>query len=72
MKLNIEQIRGITCGAARVEETDLGVSFFRFTKAQEEMYKERSADFYMKTFSTSGVTLRFKTYSKNLFIKGSL
>ena len=72
MKLNIEQIRGIACGAARVEETDLGVAFFRFTKAQEEMYKERSADFYMKTFSASGVTLRFKTDSKNLFIKGSV
>ena len=43
MKLNIEQIRAISCGAVRVEETDFGVSFFRFTKEQEEMYKERSS-----------------------------
>ena len=70
MKLNIEQIRAISCGAARVEETDFGVSFFRFTKEQEEMYKERSGDFYMKSFSSSGVTLKFKSDSKNIFLKG--
>ncbi|MBQ7292400.1 MAG: SGNH/GDSL hydrolase family protein [Clostridia bacterium] len=70
MKLNIEQLRAVTCGAVRVEETDFGLGFFRFTRAQEEMYKARKEEFYIRCFATSGITLNFKTDSKKLFLKG--
>lgn len=70
MRLDIEHIRAITCGATRVEENDFGFAFFRFTKEQEEMYKQRKEEYYIRCFSTSGVTLRFKTNSKKLFLKG--
>ena len=70
MKLNVKQIRAITCGAVRVEETEFGFGFNRFTKEQEEMYKERKEEFYIRCFATSGITLRFNTDSKNIFLKG--
>lgn len=70
MKLNLEQIRAITCGAVSVEENDFGFAFHRFTKEQEEMYKARKEEFYIRCFATSGITLRFKTDSKNIFLKG--
>lgn len=66
MKLNTEQIISITLGAARIEENNGNVSFFRFTKEQEELYALRKKHHYTKTFSTSGIKLRFKTNSKTL------
>jgi len=55
MKLSLEQIRSVTRGAVRVEETEGAVHFYRFTKAQEEMYRQRDAMLHMKTFATAGV-----------------
>lgn len=69
MGMQFSQIQAITLGAARVEQHDNGIHFYRFTKQQEERYKERSADFYMKTFSTSGVGLRFRTDSRTLYLR---
>ena len=69
MNLTLSQIKSITTGAVRIEEQADGIHFYRFTKAQEELYKKRNPDFYMKTFSTSGVKLCFKTDSKSLYIK---
>ncbi|MBQ7822287.1 MAG: SGNH/GDSL hydrolase family protein [Clostridia bacterium] len=67
MKLTFEQIKSITLGAVRIEEKDGLVYFYRFTKAEEEMYARRSPDdFYKKTFGTAGIKLRFKTDSKTL------
>lgn len=74
MKLNLSQIKEITLGAARVEEIDNNVHFYRFTKEQEELYRNRhlynkhSHDPYIKTFSTSGVQMRFRTDSQSLLI----
>ena len=65
-KLNFEQIKKIVHGAARIEEGDGKISFFRFTKEQQELYKNVCTDFYMKSFSTSGISLEFDTDSKNL------
>lgn len=64
--LNLEQIQKIVHGVSRVEEGDGLISFFRFTKKQEELYKTVSTDFYNKTFATAGVTLEFETDSENL------
>ena len=69
MKLNLSQIRTITTGAVRIEEIDSHIHFYRFTKQQEELYKNRSDDFYLKTFSTSGIQIRFSTNSKTLFLR---
>ena len=66
MVLNLEQLRAVTVGAARVEQQDSGFRFFRFTQAQEEAYQLRSADFYMKTFATANVRLEFETDSREL------
>lgn len=68
MNLSLEQIKDITLGAVRVEHNDHGYNFYRFTEEQQALYKNRSDDFYDKTFSTSGVQLRFLTDSKTLFL----
>lgn len=69
MNLNLLQIREITTGAVRIEEIDNAIHFYRFTKQQEELYKNRNLSFYKKTFSTSGVQMRFRTNSQTLFLK---
>ena len=43
--------------------------FYRFTKEQEQLYKQRHAEFYLKSFATSGVQFRFRTDSKKLYLK---
>ncbi len=68
MKLSLEDIRAVTLGAQRIEETEKGLCFFRFNKAQEEMYKTYSAEFYGKSFSTAGIRMKFKTNSQSLKI----
>ena len=68
MILTLEQIRNITKGADRVEKNTKGrIKFHRFTEAQEKAYKDySSADFYRKTFATSGIRLEFVTDSEKL------
>ena len=66
MILGIEKIREISKGVVRVEETEKGISFFRFTEEQQELYKETNADFYSKSFATAGVRLEFYTDSTSL------
>ncbi len=69
MKLSLEQLKAITLGAVRIEETGHGTEFFRFTKEQEELYKKRSDDYYLKSFSPSGIKLSFYTDSETLGLK---
>lgn len=69
MKLELSQIREITKGAVRVEEENGIIRFYRFTKEQELLYKERSDDFYKKSFACAGIKFLFKTNSRNLFLK---
>ena len=70
MKLDFEKIKEITTGAVRIIQKDDGeIAFYRFTKAEEELYKKTNESFYMKCFATSGVKLLFKTNSKNLILK---
>lgn len=68
MKLDISQIKSITCGAVEIVQQHDGFHFHRFTREQEELYKERRADFYEKAFATSGITFRFRTNSRRLSI----
>jgi lysophospholipase L1-like esterase len=68
MKLNLSQIRDITTGAVRIEEIDNNIHFYRFTKQQEDLYENRNAAFYQRTFATSGIQLRFRTDSQTIFL----
>lgn len=70
MKLEFEKIKEITTGAVRIIcEEDGEIGFYRFTKEQEELYKNTNDIFYAKSFSTAGVKLLFRTDSKNLILK---
>lgn len=67
MRLSLEQIQSIACGTARVEQVGDLIGLLRFTKEQEELYRESSwPSFYKRTFSTAGVTLEFDTDSEEL------
>jgi lysophospholipase L1-like esterase len=66
MKLTFDQIKSITAGAVRITEEDGAVRFYRFSEKQTELYKTVRKDFYDKTFSTSGIKLKFKTNSNTL------
>lgn len=72
MILDYDKVAAITFGAAYVDVVDGYFCFHRFTREQELLYKERSADFYKKTFATSGVRLSFETNSERLFLKGTV
>lgn len=64
MKLSNEQIRSITFGAARFEESEAGIRPLRFTEAETEYYKNFSEDYYKKSFASSGIRLEFTTDSR--------
>jgi len=65
-KINVTCIEQLVHGVARIEECEGTISFHRFTKEQQELYQSVSNDFYMKSFSTSGVSLEFDTDSEKL------
>ena len=69
MKLNLEQIRHICQGAVRVEACDTGVQLFRFTKEQEDYYRQTNMNFYKKALASAGMKLCFETDSRFLFLK---
>ncbi len=72
MKLTLEQIKTIVKGAVRVEEKNGAVHFFRFTKAQEDIYLDRKTPsnkpLWDKTLATAGIRLEFVTTSRTLAI----
>ncbi|MBQ7839584.1 MAG: SGNH/GDSL hydrolase family protein [Lachnospiraceae bacterium] len=69
MKLDLEQIRSICLGAVRVTESESGVSLYRFTEEQEEIYRQANEDFYQKSFASAGMKLYFETDSRSLYLK---
>lgn len=70
MNLTLSQIAALTEGACRIcSDNDGAVSFRRFSAVQEAFYQKANADFYRKTFCTSGVRLRFRTTSRSLFLR---
>lgn len=60
MKLNFEQIRSVTLGAVSLEQTDGGIRFHRFSKAEENLYIPR-AGLHVKLFAPAGIRLEFET-----------
>jgi len=67
MKLNFDEIKSITQGAARVEKSEKGICFFRFNEEEERVYS--SSDHLPKTYSTSGVQMLFRTDGDALGLK---
>lgn len=65
MLLNDQQIRAMTKGTARIEETDGVYRFLRFTVAEQEAYVNhpRKPQYYVPTFHTAGVRWSFRTDS---------
>lgn len=67
MKLTVDQIRAVTCGALNVLESDGGCVFRRFTEEQTEYYtKYRDDNYAQRTFAAAGVRLAFETDSEHL------
>lgn len=75
MKLSFDEIKSITCGAARVVEEEGGLRFWRFTEHQEYLYSQlrpvlTKVKNYRPTSTTSaGVKLYFTTDSDTLYLK---
>ena len=63
MKLNLEQIKAITKGAAEVTEENGYFHFYRFTAAQRELYRSLRPQFNDKILATAGIRLSFETDS---------
>lgn len=69
MQLNFEQIRSVTLGADRFEQSDEGIRFYRFTPEQHQLYSEKTVGLFEKSQATAGVKLCFRTDSTKLFFK---
>lgn len=76
MKISFELIKKITSGAAYVTEEANGVTFHRFNKAEEEMYKEldviRKRTDSLRVMTPAGVKLSFITNSKTIKMTADL
>ena len=68
MKLTLDQVKKITKGAVRFEETEEGIRLYRFTKEQEILYSGTNETFYKQTFANAGMKFLFKTNSESLYL----
>ncbi len=67
-KLKLEELKSITVGDTYLSSENGCISFHRFTRQQEELYREKKYDLYSKVFSNSGIKLMFETDSVNLLM----
>ena len=66
---DLEQIKDIAQGAVRIKKENDGIHFYRFTKEQEEFYRDYGDEFYYsQTYATAGVKLSFTTNSTNIYL----
>lgn len=68
MKLSYEQIKAITCGATQFTVEEDGIIFHRFTQAQYDMYEKKDMGFFVKSKTSSGIKLCFRTDSRTLYL----
>ena len=80
MKLTFEQLKAVTTGAAEVFEENGQVRFHRFTREQNDLYRNTvkwfdpdgegsRKEFHERSLSTAGVKLSFRTNSAALTLK---
>lgn len=76
MKLNIDRIRSVTLGAARIVEESGKPHFFRFTPAEDALYIARDASlgtaYHDRSLCTAGVKLLFKTDSQAMTLSAEV
>jgi lysophospholipase L1-like esterase len=66
MKLSTDEIRSVSIGAVDFLVEEDGITPFRLTAEQRELYKNISKSFWMKSHSSAGICLSFETDSKTL------
>ena len=66
MKLSYDQICSAAQGAVRITEENGTIRFFRFTDAEQQMYKKRREESWLRSFATAGIRLEFDTDSTTL------
>lgn len=73
MKISYEQLKEITWGAVRLEQTPEGIRFWRFTKQQQEAYRpdrpETGMNYYSRALACSGMRFVFGTDSRKMKLK---
>jgi len=67
MKLSFEDIRNITSGTEYIEKNNEAVEFHRFSKGEEEAYRDSWLS--PRTLATAGVKLHFRTDAASLSLK---
>ena len=72
MKLSYGQICAVTQGAVRIAEENNAVRFFRFTEAEQQMYKARREKSWSRSFATAGIRLEFDTDSTALSLAAEI
>ena len=71
-KLSVNDLKDFSYGAVGFKEEQDRITFYRFTKEQQCLYEKiGDGPFYLhlKTFTSAGIKLVFKTNSSSLFIK---
>ena len=61
MKLSYDQICSITQGAVRITKENNEIRFFRFNEAEQQMYRKRREESWLRSFATAGIRLEFDT-----------
>lgn len=73
MRLTFDQIQSIACGAVRILQEEKGLRFWRFTKEQEEMYRQTrkltGMNYAGRSRASAGVKFAFRTDSKKLTLR---
>lgn len=69
MDLSTQQILSAVSGAVYTTEDATGLCFHRFTREQEDLYREYNAEFRRRASATAGVKLQFRTDSPWLNLK---
>lgn len=72
MTLTLAQIQAVTCGAVSVTEEQDGIHFYRFTQEQMDLYEKEHQEHFVKTLSTAGIRLRFRTDSQSLYFRAQM
>ena len=66
MVLSFEQIKEITVGAVHIENTDIGMRFYKYSPEMIAAWEERSENFGIAAKCSTGIRLDFHTNSKHL------
>ena len=72
MRLTYNQICSVTLGAVRMEQTNGEIRFFRFSEQEQQMYRMRREESWLRSFATAGIRLEFDTNSSFLVLEAEI